>query len=122
MIITIIEYILGKILGNHDYRFYFFTGYYMLVEGATGTFLSRARMETPVLGSTGPSCQLQFYYHMFGLGAGKIIRICHELICRVDNAVPRVTIDLLSLSLCMAYRDPELRTMRLSNPKMIVKF
>ena len=43
----------------------------MLVEGAQGTFLSSARMETPVLGATGPSCQIQFYYHMFGLGAGK---------------------------------------------------
>ena len=71
--IHVIKYILGKILGNHDYHFYFFTGYYMLVEGATGTFLSRARMETPVLGATGPSCQLQFYYHMFGLGAGTTI-------------------------------------------------
>jgi len=27
-------------------------------------------METPVLGPTGPSCQMHFYYHMFGISAG----------------------------------------------------
>lgn len=46
-------------------------GHYMLVEGATGVFYSRARMETPPFGATGPSCRVTFYYHMFGLGAGK---------------------------------------------------
>ena len=42
----------------------------MLVEGAQGLFFTRARMETPVLGATGPSCQVQFYYHMFGARTG----------------------------------------------------
>lgn len=50
-------------------------GHYMLVEGATGVFYSRARMETPPFGATGPSCRVTFYYHMFGLGAGKYLSL-----------------------------------------------
>ena len=52
------------------------TGHYMLVEGASGVFFSRARMETPMLGATGPSCQLMFWYHMYGFGAGKATVFC----------------------------------------------
>ncbi|XP_033751986.1 MAM and LDL-receptor class A domain-containing protein 1-like [Pecten maximus] len=47
-------------------------GYYMLVEGSSGTFYSRARMSTVVLGPTAPSCQVQFFYHMYGIAAGNI--------------------------------------------------
>ncbi|KAH3887712.1 hypothetical protein DPMN_011731 [Dreissena polymorpha] len=46
-------------------------GHYLLVEGSSGQFFSRALVTTPVLGPTGPSCQVQFYYHMFGVNAGK---------------------------------------------------
>ena len=47
-------------------------GHYMLVEAANGQFFSRALLSTPVLASTGPSCQIQFYYHMFGVNSGNM--------------------------------------------------
>jgi hypothetical protein len=47
-------------------------GHYILVEGSTGQFYSRAHIETPVLGRTGPSCQIQFFYHMYGINAGML--------------------------------------------------
>ncbi|XP_060582609.1 MAM and LDL-receptor class A domain-containing protein 1-like isoform X2 [Ruditapes philippinarum] len=48
------------------------SGHYILVEGSTGQFYSRAHIETPVLGRTGPSCQIQFFYHMYGINAGNM--------------------------------------------------
>lgn len=53
-----------------------YVGHYIIVEAATGMFYSRAHIETPVFGATGPSCQMQFYYHMFGVNAGMEIFYC----------------------------------------------
>ena len=50
------------------------------MEGATGQFYSRAHIETPVLGATGPSCQMQFFYHMYGVNAGLfILYLCYYI-------------------------------------------
>ena len=50
----------------------FISGHYMLVEGASGNFFTRANLDTPVLQSTAASCRVTFWYHMFGALAGTV--------------------------------------------------
>lgn len=48
----------------------FLEGHYMLVEGASGNFFSRAILDSPVFQATAASCRVTFWYHMNGTYAG----------------------------------------------------
>nr|XP_014344168.1 PREDICTED: MAM and LDL-receptor class A domain-containing protein 1-like [Latimeria chalumnae] len=42
------------------------TGWYMLVDSSTGSFESKALLESPVLGEAASTCTISFWYHMSG--------------------------------------------------------
>ena len=48
------------------------TGHYMIVEAAKGDDWEEAELVSPVLQPCTTTCQLEFFYHMYGQGVGDL--------------------------------------------------
>lgn len=48
------------------------TGYYAYVEASVGNTYSLAVLESPVLKQAAATCQMNFWYHMYGTGIGDL--------------------------------------------------
>ncbi|XP_077865626.1 MAM and LDL-receptor class A domain-containing protein 1-like, partial [Saccoglossus kowalevskii] len=48
-------------------------GFYLLADNSPGTNLDTANITSPLIGQTGPSCHLEFWYHMGGRHVGSLI-------------------------------------------------
>ncbi|XP_041365734.1 MAM and LDL-receptor class A domain-containing protein 1-like [Gigantopelta aegis] len=55
-----------------DHTSFSTNGYYMFVDASNGNSMSKAEYRSPVLQQSSSTCQLTFWYHMYGTGIGQL--------------------------------------------------